>query len=101
MPSNTYIATWLAASNVGATVVPVEPREDTFNIDPFLLDAAITSRTKAIIAVHLYGQTADMDPLLAIAEKRGIKVRHSLLLTKGLFPLSDSKQGDEVRVFPR
>ncbi|WP_288842417.1 DegT/DnrJ/EryC1/StrS aminotransferase family protein [uncultured Deefgea sp.] len=74
VPSNTYIATWLAATYAGATPVPVEPCIDTYNIDPSLIEAAITPRTKAIIAVHLYGQPADMDPIMAIAEKHGLKV---------------------------
>ena len=74
VPTNTYIATWLAATYAGATPVPVEPCIDTYNIDPSLIEAAITPRTKAIIAVHLYGQPADMDPIMAIAEKHGLKV---------------------------
>jgi dTDP-4-amino-4,6-dideoxygalactose transaminase len=74
VPSNTYIATWLAATYAGATPVPVEPVEGTYNLDPRLIEAAITSRTKAIIAVHLYGQAADMDPIMAIADKHGLKV---------------------------
>ena len=74
VPSNTYIATWLAVSHAGATPVPVEPDERTYNIDPALIEAAITPHTKAIIAVHLYGQPADMDPINAIAKKHGLKV---------------------------
>ncbi|HEX5732535.1 MAG TPA: DegT/DnrJ/EryC1/StrS family aminotransferase [Blastocatellia bacterium] len=74
VPANTYIATWLAVSYAGATVVPVEPIERTYNIDPQLIEAAITPRTKAIIAVHLYGQPADMDPIRAVAQRRGLKV---------------------------
>lgn len=74
VPSNTYIATWLAASYVGATPVPVEPDTHTFNLDPELIEAAITSKTKAIIAVHLYGQPADMDAINTIAKKHGLKV---------------------------
>ena len=74
VPSNTYIATWLAVSYTGATPVPVEPIEATCNIDPQRVQAAITPRTRAIIAVHLYGQTADMAALMAIAEPHGIKV---------------------------
>jgi len=74
VPSNTYIATWLAASYAGAKPVPVEPDEATYNINPELIEAAITSNTKAIIAVHLYGQCADMDPIMAIADKHGLKV---------------------------
>ena len=74
VPSNTYIATWLAVSQCGATPVPVEPDARTFNIDPALIEAAITPRTKVILPVHLYGQPADMDPILAIARKHGLRV---------------------------
>jgi dTDP-4-amino-4,6-dideoxygalactose transaminase len=74
VPSNTYIATWLAVSQVGATPVPVEPDEKTFNIDPRRLTAALTSRTKAVMPVHLYGQPADMDPIMAFARQHGLKV---------------------------
>lgn len=74
VPSNTYIATWLAVTQCGATPVPVEPIEATYNIDPTLIEAAITPRTKVIIPVHLYGQPADMDPILAIARKHGLRV---------------------------
>ena len=74
VPSNTYIATWLAASQCGARPVPVEPDERTYNIDPARIEAAITPRTRAIIAVHLYGQAADIDPIMKIAARRGIKV---------------------------
>lgn len=74
VPSNTYIATWLAVSQCGATPVPVEPDARTYNIDPSLIEAAITSRTKVILPVHLYGQPADMDPILAIARKHGLRV---------------------------
>lgn len=74
VPSNTYIATWLAASHCGATPVPVEPIAGTYNLDPARVEAAITARTKAIVPVHLYGQCADMDPLMAIAQRHGLKV---------------------------
>lgn len=74
VPSNTYIATWLAVSQCGAMPVPVEPDERTFNIDPTRIEAAITPRTKVILPVHLYGQPADMDPILAIARKHGLRV---------------------------
>jgi len=74
VPSNTYIATWLAVSQCGATPVPVEPVEATYNINPALIEAAITPRTKAIIPVHLYGQPADMDEILPIARKHGLRV---------------------------
>ena len=74
VPSNTYIATWLAVSQCGANPVPVEPDASTYNIDPALIEAAITPRTKVILPVHLYGQPADMDPILAIARKHGLRV---------------------------
>ena len=74
VPSNTYIATWLAVSAVGATPVPVEPDESTYNIDPALIPAAITPRTKALLPVHLYGQPADLDPILAIARQHNLSV---------------------------
>ncbi|MCL6263678.1 DegT/DnrJ/EryC1/StrS family aminotransferase [Craterilacuibacter sp. RT1T] len=74
VPSNTYIATWLAATYAGATPVPIEPCDATCNIDPARIEAAITPRTRAIIAVHLYGQPADMDAIMAIATKHGLKV---------------------------
>lgn len=74
VPSNTYIATWLAVSHIGAVPIPVEPDVKTYNIDPRLIEAAITGKTKAIIAVHLYGQTADMDGINAVAKKHNLKV---------------------------
>ncbi len=74
VPSNTFIATWLAVSYAGATPVPVEPDPATHNLDPALIEAAITPRTRAIMPVHLYGQPADMDPINAIAKKHGLKV---------------------------
>ncbi|MEO8433495.1 MAG: DegT/DnrJ/EryC1/StrS family aminotransferase [Pyrinomonadaceae bacterium] len=74
VPSNTYIATWLAVSHAGATPVPVEPEEKSYNVDPALIEQAITPRTKAIIPVHLYGQPADMDPISELAGKYGLAV---------------------------
>ena len=74
VPSNTYIATWLAVSYAGAVPVPVEPDPGTFNINPDKIAAAITAKTKAIMPVHLYGQPADMDPIMAIARKHKLKV---------------------------
>ena len=74
VPSNTYIATWLAVSQVGATPVPVEPDERTYNMDPQRIEAAITPRTRAILPVHLYGQPADMASILACAKKHGLKI---------------------------
>jgi dTDP-4-amino-4,6-dideoxygalactose transaminase len=74
VPSNTYIATWLAVSHAGAKPIPVEPVEATYNLDAARIQAAITARTKAIMAVHLYGQAADMGPINAIARRHGLKV---------------------------
>lgn len=74
VPSNTFIATWLAVSQCGATPIPVEPDVQTYNIDPARIEAAITPRTKVILPVHLYGQPADMDPILAVARKHGLRV---------------------------
>jgi dTDP-4-amino-4,6-dideoxygalactose transaminase len=74
VPSNTYIATWLAVSQCGAKPVPVEPDVNTYNIDPERIEAAITSRTKVILPVHLYGQPADLSPILEIARKHNLRV---------------------------
>lgn len=74
VPSNTFIATWLAVSQAGATPVPVEPDPRTHNIDPARIEAAITPRTRALMPVHLYGQPADMAPLLEVARRHGLKV---------------------------
>jgi dTDP-4-amino-4,6-dideoxygalactose transaminase len=74
VPSNTYIATWLAVSGVGATPVPVEPDPATHNIDPARIPAAITPRTRALLPVHLYGQPADLDPILQIARTHNLSV---------------------------
>lgn len=74
VPSNTYIATWLAVSQVGARPVPVEPDALTYNLDPAAIADSITSRTRVILPVHLYGQTADMDPITEIARAHGLTV---------------------------
>ncbi|MEW6132907.1 MAG: DegT/DnrJ/EryC1/StrS family aminotransferase [Pseudomonadota bacterium] len=74
VPAHTFIATWLAVAAVGATPVPVEPAPGTMNIDPGLVEAAVSSRTRAIMPVHLYGQPADMMPILDIAKRHGLKV---------------------------
>ena len=74
VPSNTYIATALAVTYVGAKPVFVEPDIRTFNIDPAKIEAAVSSRTKAIIPVHLYGQPCDMEPIMAMAKKHGLYV---------------------------
>ncbi len=85
VPSNTYIATWLAVSYAGAIPVPVEPNERTYNLDPERIEQSITKRTKGIIPVHLYGQPADMDPVMEIAHKHQ------------LFVLEDAAQGHGAR----
>lgn len=74
VPANTYIATWLAVTHAGATLVPIEPVENTYNIDPSRIEQAITPKTKAILVVHLYGQPADMDPINELARKHGLRV---------------------------
>ncbi len=74
VPSNTFVATWLAVSAVGATPVAVEPDPASHNIDPARIEAAITPRSRAILPVHLYGRPADLDPIIAIAERHGLAV---------------------------
>ncbi|MEW6600578.1 MAG: DegT/DnrJ/EryC1/StrS family aminotransferase [Nitrospirota bacterium] len=74
VPAHTFIATWLAVTYAGAVPVPVEPDIQTYNIDPGLIEAAVTDRTRAIIAVYLYGQPADMAPILEIASRHRLKV---------------------------
>jgi dTDP-4-amino-4,6-dideoxygalactose transaminase len=74
VPAHTFIATWLAVSHAGATPVPVEPDIRSYNIDPALIEEKITTRTKAIIAVHLYGLCAEMDPIREIADRHGLKL---------------------------
>jgi dTDP-4-amino-4,6-dideoxygalactose transaminase len=74
VPSNTYIATWLAVSFVGATPIPIEPNPATYNIDPARLEAAISPRTKGIMPVHLYGQACEMGPILKVARQHGLWV---------------------------
>jgi dTDP-4-amino-4,6-dideoxygalactose transaminase len=74
VPSNTYIATALAVSYVGATPVFVEPNIETYNIDPNLIEAAITPKTRAIMPVHLYGQASEMDAIMAIAKKHNLLI---------------------------
>lgn len=74
VPSNTFIATWLAVQQCGAKPVPVEPLVSTYNIDPSKIESSISSRTKAIIAVHLYGQPADMSAINNVAKKYSLRV---------------------------
>lgn len=74
VPANTFIATWLAVTHAGARPVPVEPDPASFNLDPGRIEEAITPRTRAIIAVHLYGLPADMDRINEVARRCGLKV---------------------------
>ena len=74
VPSNTYIATWLAVSAIEGTCVPVEPDIDTYNIDASKIEEKITAKTKAIIPVHLYGQPCEMDKILAVCKKHSLKI---------------------------
>ncbi len=83
VPSNTFIATWLAVSQCGATIVPVEPDAETGNIDVGKIEAAITPQTRVIAPVHLYGQPADLDPILDLARGRGIYVLEDAAQAQG------------------
>jgi dTDP-4-amino-4,6-dideoxygalactose transaminase len=83
VPSNTFIATWLAVSDCGAIPVPVEPDALTCNIDCNLIESAITKRTKVIIPVHLYGQPADMDAIVEIARRYGLRVLEDAAQAQG------------------
>ena len=74
VPSNTYIATWLAVSMVGATPVPVEPDPATHCLDAQRVQAAITPRTRALMPVHLYGHVADIDALAAVCRQHGLRL---------------------------
>lgn len=74
VPSNTYVASWLGVTHAGATPVPVEPDPRTYNIDVDRIASALTSRTRAILPVHLYGQPADLDPIVRLARERGLSV---------------------------
>jgi len=74
VPANTYIATWLAVSYTGAQPVPIEPNKNTYNLAPEGIEKSITSRTKAILPTHLYGQPADIDAINVIANKYNLFV---------------------------
>jgi len=74
VPGNTYIATWLAVSQAGAWGVPIEPRLDTYNMDPERIEENISSRTRGIVAVHLYGMAAEMKSIREIANRHGLWV---------------------------
>jgi dTDP-4-amino-4,6-dideoxygalactose transaminase len=83
VPSHTFIATWLAVTYVGATPVPVEVDPATYNMDPTAIERAVTARTKAIVAVHLYGQPADMDAIGAVAARHGLRVLEDAAQAQG------------------
>lgn len=83
VPANTYIASWLAVSYVGATPIPVEPDSTTYNIDPARIEKAITSKTKAIMPVHLYGQPSEMEEICRIAERHGLLLVEDSAQTHG------------------
>jgi dTDP-3-amino-3,4,6-trideoxy-alpha-D-glucose transaminase len=83
VPSNTYIATWLAVTAVGARVVPAEPTPEGPNIDPERVASAITPRTKAIMPVHLFGEPADMDAIMVLADRHGLKVVEDVAQAQG------------------
>ncbi len=85
VPANTYIASWLAVSQVGAVPVPVEPEVTTYNLDPSQLEVALTVKTKAIMPVHLYGQPCNMTAINGLAEN------------KGLFVIEDNAQAHGAR----
>ncbi len=72
--SNAYIASWLSISNVGATIIPVEPCSDTFNIDVNKIENMISSKTRVIMPVHLFGQSCEMDKIMSIANNNNIYV---------------------------
>lgn len=74
VPSNTYIASWLAISQLGAKIIPVEPDPKTYNLDPLKIEEKITSKTKVIMPVHLYGQACNMTQILKIAKKHDLFV---------------------------
>jgi dTDP-4-amino-4,6-dideoxygalactose transaminase len=84
VPANTYIASWLAVSYVGATLIPVEPNPATHNIDPARIEQAITRQTKAIMPVHLYGQPAAMNEIWKIAEQHGLYIVEDAAQTHGV-----------------
>ncbi len=85
VPSNTFIATWLAVSECGAVPVPVEPDPATHQIDPDRIEAALGPKTKIIVPVHLYGHPADMDPIMEVANRHGLKVLEDAAQAHGAF----------------
>lgn len=93
VPANTYIASWLAVSYVGATPIPVEPDPATHNLDPSRIKGVVSKRTKAIMPVHLYGQTVEMDEIWQIAERHGLHIIEDSAQTHGA-TYRDRKSGN-------
>jgi dTDP-4-amino-4,6-dideoxygalactose transaminase len=95
VPSNTYIASWLAVTMAGAKLVPIEPRLATYNLNPELIEAAITPATKAIMPVHLYGQKAEMKTIAEIANRHGLFVIEdsAQMQLRGHAPVKDVNAG--------
>lgn len=93
VPSNTFIASLLAISQVGLKPVLVEPDLETYNIDPKRIEDKITNRTKVIMPVHLYGSCSDMDPILAIARKYNLKVVEDAAQAHGAKYMTNRRSG--------
>lgn len=83
VPANTFIATWLAVTAVGATVVPIDPDEATHNIDAQRIASAITARTRAVILVHLYGRPAPLDGVRELAQRHGLRILEDAAQAQG------------------
>jgi dTDP-4-amino-4,6-dideoxygalactose transaminase len=96
VPSNTYIASILAISENGLTPVLVEPDINTFNLDPTLIEQAITIKTKAILTVHLYGQVTGMDEINTIAQKHNLKVIEDCAQAHGALYSGNEHKGKKV-----
>jgi dTDP-4-amino-4,6-dideoxygalactose transaminase len=92
VPAHTYIASWLAISNVGAIPVPVEVDNMTYLIDPTKIEQAITSKTKAIMPVHLYGRICEMAPIMEIATKHNLKIIEDAAQAHGAFDIETGKK---------
>ena len=99
MPSFTIISCAIAALRFGAIPVLVDIEPDTWNIDVEQIEAKITSRTKAIMAVHMYGHPSDLDPILAIAKRHGLMVVEDASQVHGaLYKATNAARSD---IFPR
>ena len=83
VPAHTYIATWLAVSELGAVPVPVDANPDTMNLDPNLVESCITSKTKVIIPVHLYGLPCEMDAITKLAKAHHLHIVEDFAQAQG------------------